>query len=194
MQGIPPAGRQELSDLTTEQDAAAEASAAADVEGQEATQPSVEDLQQRLEQAEQRAKSAEGRLKSRERTSAITGEAIAEMEARVADTFTRALTQAFDTDDPVERAQRIAQVKAEHRAEAALAAEITEAQPTLDEIVDRSGKTFDDPEFADAKRAWEQGRPKEAVLLARIAETEARTGNTFTKEEVEIIGDRNFEM
>lgn len=172
--------------MTTEQDAAAEVSAAAENEtSQEAVQPTVEDLQRRLEQAEQRAKSAEGRLKSRERTSAITGEAIADMESRITETFTNALTRAFETDDPVERAERIAQANAEHKARAALASEITEAQPVLDEIVERSGKSFDDPEFADAKRAWEQSRPKEAVLLARIAETEARTGNTFTKEEVE---------
>lgn len=175
--------------MVNQTDAAAEeSSAAADGgENQEAKQPTVKELQARLQEETQARKSAEGRLKSRERSSAIAGEAIAEMESRIGQTLVKALTTAFEIEDPIERGKAIEQVHADHRAQAALAAEITKAQPQLDDIVDQSGKSFDDPQFANAKQAWDQGRPNEALLLARLAVTEARTGDAIPREQVEEI-------
>ena len=160
---------------------AAPDSVAANTEGtdnQEA-QPTIEELQERLAKAEARAKSAEGRYKSAQRSSAITGEALADIENRLANSMTTALKEAFETDDPIERNRRLGEIEANRKAQADLAKRITDAQPRLDDLVAQSEKDFSDPVFDEVRTAWDNGRPEEAIALARIAVAEQRTGTSF---------------
>ena len=162
-------------------DAAASATTTQPAPNAEGQPETPDTLKARIAKLEADLKAERGRS----RVAVASSEALAEMETRVSSTLQRALNIALSETDPAQREQKLKTVWERQALDRDIARRITEAQPKLDKLVEDSGKSWDDPSFADARKAWDSRSPEQALIMAQTVVMGERKG--YSKEEVEQI-------
>lgn len=173
--------------MATERDSATAANEQAAVPGAENEAAEVSELDL-LKQAnadlQHKLKSTEGRLRVAQ---AQAGDS-AETEARMVGYVNQVVKTLLEEDDPIKRAEKLKEAGARQERERATASEITKIQPELSKIVESAGLDWEtDENLSDARKAWDERKPAEALRLASLAarEKELLDKGYVTPEEIE---------
>lgn len=172
--------------MTSERDAATAEETATPVIEEVKEETEIEKIQRERVEWERRALSAEGRVRQFD---ARAGEN-AESEDRLAKFFTESIETVLNEDDPAKRVERIKALGAQREAGRQMSTRITNTQIELDKLISDSAVDWDnDPDLADARQAWQDSKPEDALRLASLLVRERELKNDYvsTTEVDEIV-------